>query len=95
MLTSILDLHSNYTITNYQTLEEVIWLLRQEKLRQEKFSKNLKKQILSKILKNRKVKLFKTIPLTLTTMQSKFLIRMLDSFFGIENGQVSKISKKI
>ena len=59
---------SNYLITNHQTLDEVTWLLRQEKLNDlKKLEKNRKfKQKISKI---RKVKWLKTNLLKPTTKQ--------------------------
>ena len=65
---------SNYLITYYQTLDEVTWLLRQEKLKKDKcfqkFEKNCK--FYHKISKMRKVKLLKTIPMKQTIMQQPF-----------------------
>ena len=69
MLKTILLPPSNYVITYYQTLEEVNWQLREEKLNKANVFKKLEKQILSKISLIRNVKLLKAIPLTLTTKQ--------------------------
>ena len=60
----------NYLITYYQTLDEVTWLLRQEKINNTNILKFEKiANFIKKTSKSRKVKLFKTNPLKLKTMQ--------------------------
>ena len=62
---------SNYFTTYYQTLDEVNWLLRQEKKEITDVLKKLEKicKFYQTISKSRKVKLLKTNPLKLKTMQ--------------------------
>ena len=72
MLKAIQLPSSNYLITHYQTLDEVTWLLRQEK---HKYNTNIFKKLenncklYQKTSKSRKVKLLKTNPLKIKTMQ--------------------------
>ena len=64
---------SNYLIKYYQTLDAFTWQLRQEKINKTQIfkTKKLKKncKFYQTISKSRKVKLLKTNPLKLKTMQ--------------------------
>ena len=62
---------SNYLIRYYQTLDEVTWLLRQEKINKIDILKKFEKiaNFIKKTSKSRKVKLLKTNPLKLKTIQ--------------------------
>ena len=62
--------HSIYLTTHYQTLDEVTWLLRQEKLnKRQKLKKFENGKFYLKTSISRIVKLLKTNPLKLKTMQ--------------------------
>ena len=93
MLKTIQLPRNNYLITYYQTLDEVIWLLRQEKLNKRNVLKNLKiANFIKKFLKFERLNYIKQIHWKLQPCSS-FLSDRGKSFLALENGQISEIDK--